>query len=47
MDYIVDFILQGSTTFTPEVMIRFFFVVLIVREIFSVLHDLIDLSRRF
>ena len=47
MDSIVDFILQGNGTLTPEVMIRFFFVVLIVREIFAILHDLIDFSRRF
>lgn len=47
MDAILDFILQESSTLTPEVMIRFFFVVLIVREIFAILHDLIDFSRRF
>lgn len=47
MDAILDFILQGSGTLTPEVMIRFFFLVLIIREIFAILHDLMDFSRRF
>lgn len=47
MDYIVNYILQGEASFTPGVLIRFFFVVLIVREVFGILHDLIDFSRRF
>lgn len=47
MDYIVNFILQGELNFTPAVLIRFFFVVFIIREIFGILHDLVDFSRRF
>ncbi len=47
MDYIVDYILQGAVDFTPGVLLRFFFVVLIVREVFGILHDLVDFSRRF
>ena len=47
MDYIVNFILQGDISFTPAALIRFFLVVLIIREIFGILHDLIDFSRRF
>lgn len=46
MDYIVNFILQGQTGFTPEVLLRFFFVVLLLREIFSILNTLIDTCRR-
>lgn len=45
MDYIVNFILQGETSFTPAVMIRFFLVVLCICEIFSLLHDLAGLRR--
>ncbi len=46
MDHIVNFILQGQTSFTPEVLLRFFFVVLLLREIFSVLNNLVDTCRR-
>lgn len=46
MDYIVNFILQGQTGFTPEVLLRFFFVVLLVREIFGILDTLVDTCRR-
>lgn len=45
MDTIVNYILQGQTSFTPDVLIRFFFLVLIIREIFGILHDLIDFRR--
>lgn len=47
MDYLVNYILQGQTSFTPDVLVRFFFLVLVIREIFGILHDLIDFSRRF
>lgn len=45
MDYIVNFILQDAGSFTPAAMIRFFFLVLIICEIFSLLHDLAGLRR--
>ena len=47
MDYLVNYILQGQTSFTPDVLVRVFFLVLVIREIFGILHDLIDFSRRF
>lgn len=46
MDYIVNFILQGQASFTPEVLLRFFFVVLLLREIFGILNTLVDTCRR-
>lgn len=46
MDVIVTYILQGQTSFTPDVLLRFFFCVLLVRKIFSILNSLIDTCRR-
>lgn len=46
MDHIVNFILQGQASFTPEVLLRFFFVVLLLREIFGILNTLVDTCRR-
>ena len=47
MDVIVTYILQGQTSILhPDVLLRFFFCVLLVREIFSILNSLIDTCRR-